>query len=192
MRFGPRFSDPAILSVNAMTDTPAWDAADRAALLERATKLATDAGLTLPEGAVDKLDASGVSIFFHHHQSDAEVLTRLQAICKPAQAADTPASPHAAATHDPAFLAWLGGLAEGFDKMPALRRMQLERDFKSGVRASTTPAPTGVDTSKMTPQQKLDYALASNQTTKTARVAPVAETPAMRGMTGQQRSRIST
>ena len=39
----------------------------------------------------------------------------------------------------------------------------------------------------MTPQQKLDHAHASNQTAKSARVAPVAETPAMRGMMGNQK-----
>ena len=173
-----------------MTDTPSqWDAAERQSLLDRATKLADANGLKIENGAalVDQLDANGVSIFFHHHRSDAEVLARLQALCKPVQAADAVASPFAAAERDSAFTAWLGALADGFDKMPAVRKMQLARDFAAGVRSQSTAAQPGADTRKMTPAQKLAYAHASNQTAKTQRVAPVAPTAAMAGMDAKQR-----
>jgi hypothetical protein len=153
-----------------MTDAPAWDAAERQSLLDRATKLAAANGLKIADGAalVDQLDAAGVSIFFHHHRPDADVLAKLQTLCKPAAKAvpEADAKLTGPGPKNVEFTAWLGGLAATYDRMPPMRRLQLWRDFTSGVRPAMTAAPIGV---------------------KPTRVAPITSTPAMAGMTGAQK-----
>jgi hypothetical protein len=143
-----------------------WDAPERAALLERATKLAEQNGLKLPEGAVDKLDAAGVTIHFNHLQSDDDVLAKLKTLCAPAPKAEAEANLTGPGPKNPEFTAWLGGLAAMYDDMPAMRRLQLFRDFTSGVRPIAAVAPIGV---------------------KPTRAAPVATTAVMQGMSGAQK-----
>lgn len=116
-------------------------------LRDRIARIATDRNLDIKDidTVVGEVERAGVTPYFHHLTDDDRVADVLYGV--KGRRADLfdgapAATDQAAATglQDPAFRAFLGGLANDYAGMPAQKKLYLQSKFKAEQQASAQPS----------------------------------------------------